>query len=470
MLWAALLLPTLALDAALRERPAVAGAFALVHGPAQQRRLVAVNAAAHAAGLRRGQRLAQAEVICHDLLTAEYDAQQTRAALARVAAHAYGYSSSVLLDPPNTVALEVGKSLNLFGPWPQLAARLRRELVDLGFHHRIALAPNPHAARVLANMRDGAGVTTAADLPQALASIPVSHAGIPGKAAKLLSDMGMTTLGKVMALPRAALRRRCGPEPVEVIAILLGERPGQLTPYQPPDRFTARIDLGCEVQHVHGLLFALKRMLTDLAAFLSARDSGVQRFIIHCLHADAPATVLVVGLLAPERQAAALFEVTKLRLEQLVLPAPVLELVLQADELTAFMPAATDLFDRRTSNTLPWPQLQERLRARLGEDAVHELHVTADPRPEHAWSDTDNTHPAPQQWPRRPAWLLPEPVPLHDTITRILAGPERIESGWWDGNDVRRDYYVLELAAGQRAWAFCPPGRRGPYMLHGWFA
>src|SRR5699024_3512049 len=212
-------------------------------------------------------------------------------------------------------------------------------------------------------------------------------------------------------------------------------------PYQPPDRFTARIDLGCEVQHVHGLVFALKRMLTDLAAFLSARDSGVQRFIIHCLHADAPATVLVVGLLAPERQAAALFDVTKLRLEQLELPASVIELSLQADELTALVPAARDLFDRRTAQDLPRPPLQEQLRARLGEDAVHELHVTADPRPEHACGRANSSEPAPDRLSHRPAWLLPEPVPLHDRITRILAGPERIESGWWDGNDIRRDYY-----------------------------
>jgi protein ImuB len=64
---------------------------------------------------------------------------------------------------------------------------------------------------------------------------------------------------------------------------------------------------------------------------------------------------------------------------------------------------------------------------------------------------------------------LPQPIPLRDRGLRILAGPERIESGWWDG-DVRRDYYLVETAAGQRAWAFCPAGEREGFMLHGWFA
>jgi len=55
--------------------------------------------------------------------------------------------------------------------------------------------------------------------------------------------------------------------------------------------------------------------------------------------------------------------------------------------------------------------------------------------------------------------------PLH-----ILSGPERIESGWWDGEDVRRDYYLIETRSGQRGWAFRSVGEDGPLRLHGWFA
>jgi len=72
--------------------------------------------------------------------------------------------------------------------------------------------------------------------------------------------------------------------------------------------------------------------------------------------------------------------------------------------------------------------------------------------------------------PLRPGWLLARPIPLRSRELRILSGPERIESGWWDGSDVRRDYYVVETAEGQRAWAYRPSGDEGPFMLHGWFA
>src|SRR3546814_11618029 len=76
--------------------------------------------------------------------------------------------------------------------------------------------------------------------------------------------------------------------------------------------------------------------------------------------------------------------------------------------------------------------------------------------------------PAPPR-PPRPAWLLARPIPLRDPCPRIVSGPERLESGWWDGDDARRDYYVIETSQGQRAWAFAPVGEQGSWMLHGWF-
>src|SRR3546814_20329268 len=59
-------------------------------------------------------------------------------------------------------------------------------------------------------------------------------------------------------------------------------------------------------------------------------------------------------------------------------------------------------------------------------------------------------------------------IPLRDPCPRIVSGPERLESGWWDGDDARREYYVIETSQGQRAWAVAPVGEQGSWMLHGW--
>ncbi len=472
MLWASILLPSLALDGALRRRPPVDQPFALVHGPVQQRRLLAVNRAAHAAGLHPGQRLAAAEAVCRALLTAALDPRQPPHDLALIAAWAYGYSSEVVLDPPRTVALEIGKSLGLFGPWARLQARLRAELAALGFQHRIALAPNPHAARILAGLHDGATVTDDTALAAQLATIPIPRAGLPA-ATQALPDMGIRTLGQVLGLPRAALQRRFGTELVTALDRLLGNRPHGLAPYQPPDRFDARVELPAETANHTTLLFPLRRLLADLAAFVAARDGGVAQFRVRFRHEDAAPTDLRIGLLTPVRDAATLLEVTRLRLERTTLPAPVRELEVHADELPTLVPAGRDLFDTRQQAAEAWATLRERLRARLGMDAVHGLRVDPDPRPERASPatlDGGATAPVAATLPPRPTWLLPRPMPLRGPAPRILAGPERLETGWWDGGDVRRDYYVLELATGQRAWAFCAPGEHGPFMLHGWFA
>jgi len=71
----------------------------------------------------------------------------------------------------------------------------------------------------------------------------------------------------------------------------------------------------------------------------------------------------------------------------------------------------------------------------------------------------------------RPVWLLDEPLPLQKP--EILQGPERIESGWWDGKGVTRDYYVARQSKGahssSRLWVF-QERRSKRWYLHGVFA
>ena len=45
---------------------------------------------------------------------------------------------------------------------------------------------------------------------------------------------------------------------------------------------------------------------------------------------------------------------------------------------------------------------------------------------------------------------------------------ERIESGWWDGEDLRRDYHVARGASGVRYWVYREHGTRD-WFIHGIF-
>ena len=470
MLWVCVLFPQLALDGVLRNRTDADAPLALLSGTPQRRVLQAVNPAARALGLKPGQSLIAAQAMSRAFTTAEYDLALIERWQQFLAAWAYGFSSQVSLHYPRCLLLEVHSSLALFGPWPRLEARLREELRTLGFGHRITLAPNPAAARVLANVHDGLAVTDTDSLYHVLESLPVERLGLPRDVASAFARMGLRTLKQILALPRDGLARRFCAETLRHLDTMLGHRPLALEFHRPPDLFDARIELNFEVESHQALLFPLRRLTADLAAYLAGRDSGVQRFTLHLEHRQLADSQVPVGLLSAERDPAMLFELTRGRLEHLQLPAPVLAVRLIARELPTFVPEHRELFDERPQQSLPWEQLRERLRARLGDDAVQGLAAHADHRPECAWQSQPVTRNAlPSDITPRPGWLLAEPKPLHEASLRVLAGPERIESGWWDGGDVRRDYYLVETRTGQRGWAFRPTDG-GPLLLHGWFA
>jgi protein ImuB len=52
----------------------------------------------------------------------------------------------------------------------------------------------------------------------------------------------------------------------------------------------------------------------------------------------------------------------------------------------------------------------------------------------------------------------------------FIAGPERIESGWWDNSEVRRDYYVALNLRGEACWVYREHRGDQGWYLHGVFA
>ncbi|MDO4231149.1 MAG: DNA polymerase Y family protein [Lautropia sp.] len=527
MLWACIVFPQLALDCVLRRQEDPERALALLGGPPQRRELLAVNAAARQQGLRSGQRLSMAQAISDDFVTVVHDpAESAQWQHQLLASWAHGYSAQVHTGYAHALLLEVGASLTLMGGWPHLENRLRTDLRAQQFHHRIAVAPTPRAAHLLAWWQDGFSLVPesagrkapntppqtqahatpfpapGASLPpmhdrlrEVLDRIPVRHACLPDDAGERLHRMGIRTLRQLFAMPRDGLQRRFGDSLLLHLDQLRGLAPEPLGFFQPPEHFEMHIELPFAVENHQALFFPLRRMLNDLAAFLAQRDRGVQHFQLLLQHEsqrdtagrlqNAATTCLDIGMLSAERDPELLFELTRTRLEQVQSSAPVLALRLLAEKLPAFVPAAHELFDERPAHALPWPQLRERLRARLGDHALYRIGTVADHRPEFAWRRLPADESAPPSVhrqgpplptttekgvaPLRPVWLLPTPQPLQERVARIICGPERLESGWWDEADLRRDYYVLETVKGQRAWAFSAPGQRGPWMLHGWF-
>ncbi|GAO92849.1 hypothetical protein PSA5_09050 [Pseudomonas syringae pv. actinidiae] len=229
-------------------------------------------------------------------------------------------------------------------------------------------------------MHDGLSIECPHELRRTLEQMPLERIGLSRETATALTRMGLRNVRQVLALPRDTLARRFPASVLQHLDTLIGERPVALECYTPPDFFDVRIELNFDVESHQALLFPLKRLIADLALFLAGRDSGVQRFALHLEHVEGPETVIPVGLLSAERDPSMLFELARGRLEQVLVASPVRAVRLQARDLPDFVPAHRELFDERVQQTLPWEQLRERLRARLGDESVNGLRAQADHR------------------------------------------------------------------------------------------
>jgi protein ImuB len=376
-------------------------------------------------------------------------------ALAPVAAWACQFTPKVSLEPPQELVLEVQGSLRLFGGFGELRQMLAAGLDELGYPFHLACAPTARAALWLAR---GEGETTLEALPVEVTRFDV----------EFLRGIGVSTVGALLGLPREGLAQRCGARVVEELDRALGAAPEPRSFFAPPPRFDASLELPAEVAHAEGLLFGARRLLVQLAGLLAARHEGIRGFRLALLH-ESRSSSLEIGLASATRDAERMARVLRERLAQIALAEPVRALQLEAAGFAPLQGASAGMFGDPARKTEDWAELLERLRARLGRSAVHGLAALPDHRPEHAWRRVEpgewDPRAAPAPGPR-PVWLL-EPKRLKESEFATLTGPERIESGWWDGDEARRDYFVARLPDGALAWVY---REEGEWYLHGLFA
>ena len=258
--------------------------------------------------------------------------------------------------------------------------------------------------------------------------------------------------------------------------------------------------------------------------------------------------VVDVGLFRPSVTVAHLAELIRLRMSRMQLPKEIDGVSIEVVAAGEVGSRQRMLFgEAEEAGDGEVAMLLERLAGRLGRAAVYEPRSVADAQPEHAWmavppgqrtrspgritrSPSDDRAspakgasrsaasqsgpcPAPE---RRPFWMFPRPLRLEpllrgadrepperraaagvpvrfryqSLVHRVLCaqGPERIETAWWRGPWVRRDYFLVEAVVeggdGQRddggdgsgsvedvlrLWIFRQV-RNGDWFVHGIFA
>lgn len=469
--WLSLRFAHLALDLHTRSQ-ARAGLPVAVSDLIKRRELIIdCNPTARAGGVRPGMPTTAALGILDGLHVVERDMASEQQALQRLAAWCYQYSNQVSILADRTgLLLEAGGSERLFGRPELLGKRLERELLQLGYHAMAGSAPTPESAWLASG--EGLDMVSTGAIRQHTNPLPLDRLPLEETQQVAMQRMGFRQVRDLLRLPRKALTRRFGPALPDYLDRLLGIRPDPHVFYQPPECFSAKLELPAEIHASQALLFPLKRLLEELCGVLRGGDTAVQSLHIVLGHEDHEDSLLEMGLQSPTQDNARLLSVLRERLERLRLPQAVREIRLEAPRLLKFDAGQRSLFmDTPAEQQQDIEQLAERLQARLGNDSVGGITGVEDHRPEYSWrpralnEKVDCTALA-----HRPTWLLPRPQRCHIENYQLLAGPERIESGWWDGRDCRRDYFIVRDTHGSTLWAFHEYKPRPGWYLHGIFA
>jgi protein ImuB len=402
--------------------------------------------------------------------------------------------------------LEASASLRLWGGRKRLLRRLfhdcepltcaqwaqgRTALAALGLL-RLQLRGDPPPARI------------PQDLPLDVLSAAREH--VP-----TLERAGCRSWGELRALPRAGVARRFGAALLEALDCAYGERPERYPWLQLPEEFDMKFELAALATTAPELMWSAQRLLTQLQVWLQARHRGVLALELEWTldlrrlnGVRLPSHErIVVRTAQPVQDLAHLRRLVGEHLARSTLSAPANHLRLRSLETLAWAGASKSLLPEDEVKGERLHQLVERLSVRLGEGSVLVPRAQADHRPERMqrWQPAKQSLAA-QASPVRaaqrqlpcdalyPPWLLPQPLPLevrgekphYQGPLRLLAGPQRLETGWWDSTEAAasRDYFIARSEEAGLLWVYrerLAPGTSGEnemapvrWFLHGIYA
>jgi len=403
----------------------------------------------------------------------------------------------VVPRPGEGLLLEIRGSLRYFSGLAEIRRQLVAELERRAWIARLAVAPTPLAAAWLVRCRS-IEVLEPGMLAGAIGSLPLAATAWPEEVQRLLAEMGLRSIADCLRLPRAGFARRVGRDWLADLDRALGRLPDWRAPRRVPRALRRSVELSFETDDRVLLAEALRGLTDSFEQELRQRQAQVAEIELSFRHQRAGDTVTRMRFVEPVHESARLLAPLLARIERLQLARPAIGLQLVTGALQPLKVGLPELLpataadESAGSAAVSEFALIECLRGRYGSSRVHGIDQVAEHRPERAWRrSVDRAAGAGPAAPphERPLWLLPEPqrwrsgkrcqtpnwrgaiwclTPFSAADACFTGEPERIESGWWDGCEARRDYHVVIGAAGEKLWLYrdC---QSHDWYLHGIF-
>lgn len=456
-------------------------AFVLTHHEKNTDRIYCLNQAAEAKGLHRGMGLSDARAYCPKLQSQPADRKADATFLHMLARWSKRYCPWVGLDGTDGLVLNIAGAAHLFGGEAQMLDDMRHRLARAGVGARIAAADTRGAAWAL---------THYARHPNAdIASLPVAALRLDGASDTALQRLGLRKISDLLALPRATIARRFGPDVVLRLDQATGAQDEAISPLGDPPHYGVRMTMPEPIGMTGDVMAGTARLLERLCAQLEERDMGARRLQLTLRRVDQGAQQVELRLAAPMRDAARIMPLFERGVGKVEAGFGIDQMRLEATQVEQLAKAQITHTSAARQGGLD--DLITRLGNRIGLENIQRF-VPADSHiPERSFQIAPAAYSAPQgAWvtlrPRPLRLFAPEPIaghgarpPQHFRWRRIAlttgraTGPERIAPEWWLPDDNwhsgLRDYWHVETREGRRLWLFYTP-QNPNWFVQGEFA
>lgn len=444
-----------------------------------------LGAREYAEGVRMGMSLAEAKAIAPDLMHHLHDDEIFKREFMKLAQSASKFSPHVAIDEYGLL-INITGITHLFGDEENMLMVMETFFKEKGFFVHHAIASHPLLAKALAFYNPN---TIYRGQRSIITSLPVDALFMDHSLHQVLRDLGITSIGALMGMPKKTLAARFGLEVVQRLDELLGSFQPPPTYVKEAPRFMVSEHFNAPIRTHEHFVDETMKLVTRLLKSLTHRHLSLLAMTIVLKDTLKIYRKLLVKTSQPTNSLGTWRDFILLRSEQLIFADGIDSIKIIATDFKTINDVQKD-FTNNDDHHVNINTVTDTLKARLGERAIFHLRITENHLPEQAvtkdFAIVRKQTPI-INLPPRPLRLFDPPIPVvaisllpdnppakiiwhHHNINVIHArGPERIEHAWWtDARDSPRDYYYIEDERGKRLWLYAS-GDPKRWFVHGVF-
>lgn len=443
----------------------------------------------------------------------EHDSVADREALEKLTDSLHCFSPIVGIeqtDSPEGCFLDVTGLDALFGDEQTLRAKAIRFLSDAGYTVFSAIANTPGMAWGMAHYHRSSAPTVSEShsnemLVREFRKLPVAALRLQTDTQSIFKRLGVERVEQLLAIPRKHLASRFGDEVSRRIDQAFGKVVEPIVARHLPAEFEASQFIEFPTRDRETIGVILSRLLEQICKQLQSNQKGALQWRVQLDCVDAPSIEFEVNLFQPTATVLHVLQLMELQLESVLQPhlrrkrfvkkkasnksvrtRTVTNILIR--EITVRVTSCVLLVQRQRELFDESPRLDKRelahlinhLASRLGQESIVYPTLQKGAQPEMSFRFKPLVDPKRMRSRKkenvkscshrlaRPLRLLDPPVLIaegnalpsrfrYQKSIQCAArkwGPERIETAWWNGPTVRRDYWRIETKAGLHFWIY----------------